>query len=93
MFRGIVLMAILNRLGELITNPQGRLSTTDTATMVALVVSSLALLICVVMDRQPDAALGLYLGAWVTHAGVQYHQKLKVPVAKSSGGDDEQHGH
>lgn len=46
-------MALLNRLGELITNPQGRLSTTDTATMVALVVSSLALLICVVMDRQP----------------------------------------
>ena len=59
MLRGIVLMVLLNRLAELITNPQGRLSTTDTATMVALVVSSLALLICVVMDRQPDAALGL----------------------------------
>lgn len=90
MFRGIVLMALLNRLGELITNPQGRLSTTDTTTMVALVVSSLALLICVVMDRQPDAALGLYLGAWVTHAGVQVHQKLKVPVARPAGGKDEQ---
>ncbi len=90
MFRGIVLMALLNRLGELVTNPQGRLSTTDAATMVALVVSSLALLICVVMDRQPDAALGLYLGAWVTHAGVQVHQKLKVPVARPAGGDDEQ---
>lgn len=90
MFRGIVLMALLNRLAELITNPQGRLSTTDAATMVALVVSSLALLICVVMDRQPDAALGLYLGAWVTHAGVQVHQKLKVPVAQPAGGKDEQ---
>ncbi|EHM48871.1 hypothetical protein HMPREF0454_00050 [Hafnia alvei ATCC 51873] len=88
--RGIFLMALLNRLGELITNPQGRLSTTDTATMVALVVSSLALLICVVMDRQPDAALGLYLGAWVTHAGVQFHQRLKAPVAQSAGGKDEQ---
>lgn len=90
MIRGIVLMALLNRLGELITNPQGRLSTTDAATMVALVVSSLALLICVVMDRQPDAALGLYLGAWVTHAGVQVHQKLKVPVVQPAGGKDEQ---
>ncbi|WP_267431991.1 DUF2644 domain-containing protein [Erwinia psidii] len=85
-------MALLNRLGELITNPKGRLSTTDTATMVALLVSSLALIICVVMNRQPDAALGLYLGAWVTHAGVQVHQKLKTPMSKP-GGDDEQRSH
>ncbi|MFB9086834.1 DUF2644 domain-containing protein [Erwinia tracheiphila] len=83
-------MALLNRLGELITNPQGRLSTTDAATMVALVVSSLALLVCVVMNREPDTALGLYLGAWVTHAGVQVHQKLKGPAR---GGDDEQRSH
>lgn len=71
-------MAILNRLSELISNPQGRLSTTDCTTMVALVVSSMAMIICVVENREPSTALGMYLAAWVTHAGVQYNQKLKM---------------
>jgi len=48
----------------------------------------MALIVCVVMDRQPDAALGPYLGAWVTHAEVQYYQKLKVPVAQPVGDKD-----
>lgn len=78
-------MAIFNRLAELITNREGRLSTTDTITVTALIVSSIALLICVAMNREPDAALGLYLGAWVTHAGVQVHQKLKMVPGTTPG--------
>lgn len=78
MMRGMVLMGMFDRISELVTNPEGRLSTTDTISLTALCVSSVALLLCVVLNREPDVALGFYLGAWVTHSGVQVHQKIKA---------------
>lgn len=74
-------MAWFERLTELVSTPHGRLSSTEMATVTALVVSSLAVLVCVALNRVPDTALGLYLGAWVTHAGVQGHQRLKGKAA------------
>ncbi|EBS1710842.1 TPA: hypothetical protein G8W46_000320 [Salmonella enterica] len=47
---------------------------------IALMVSSVALLMCEAMHQVPDVALGLYLGAWVTHAGVQSHQQKKAAL-------------
>ncbi|MCK6879733.1 hypothetical protein L8S23_21395 [Enterobacter bugandensis] len=58
-------------------NDENVVSSTEVATVTALVVSSLAVLACVALNRVPDTALGLYFGAWVTHAGVQRHQRLK----------------
>ncbi|SQC93432.1 Uncharacterised protein [Cedecea neteri] len=72
-------MAWFDRLTELFSNPHGRLSSTEVATVTALVVSSLTVLACVVLNRQPDTVLGLYLGAWVTHAGVQGHPATQKP--------------
>lgn len=77
-------MSLLKRLPELVTSPEGQLSTTDAVTLTALLVSSVALLACVALDRQPDAALGLYLGAWVTHAGVQVYQKRAGAAPQSA---------
>lgn len=78
----------LHRLAELLSNSHGRLSSTEVATVTALVVSSLAVLACVMLNRQPDTVLGLYLGAWVTHAGVQGHQRLKSQTPPPEGGSD-----
>ncbi|ATF95199.1 hypothetical protein CO704_12305 [Cedecea neteri] len=80
-------MAWFDRLTELFSNPHGRLSSTEVATVTALVVSSLTVLACVVLNRQPDTVLGLYLGAWVTHAGVQGHQRLKSQTPPPDGGN------
>jgi len=67
----------LRSLTASLSDLQGHHLTTAVTTLAALVVSSLAVLVCVALNRVPDTALGLYFGAWVTHAGVQRHQRLK----------------
>lgn len=65
------MMSVIKRLPELITDPRGKLSSTRFATLVALAVSSTVVVMCGYWNRQPIDALAVYLGAWVTHAGVQ----------------------
>lgn len=74
----------LRSLTASLSDLQGHHLTTAVTTLAALVVSSLAVLVCVALNRVPDTALGLYLGAWVTHAGVQGHQRLKVAAATAA---------
>ncbi|KGT95317.1 hypothetical protein NG99_04680 [Erwinia typographi] len=84
----------IKRLPELVSNRQGQLSTTDATTLVALFVSSLALLITVWRwEHEIVEAFGLYLGAWVLHAGVQkYHDRKAgdddVPAGTQGGEPD-----
>ncbi|SQC92542.1 Uncharacterised protein [Cedecea neteri] len=77
----------LHRLAELLSNSHGRLSSTEVATVTALVVSSLAVLACVVLNRQPGYGAGVVSRAWVTHAGVQGHQRLKSQTPPPDGGN------
>lgn len=76
------MMGFFKRLPELVCDSRGRLSSTRLTTLAALLVSSAVVAICGYWNRQPVDALAVYLGAWVTHAGVQrYHEK-------KSGGDE-----
>ncbi|ORM62010.1 hypothetical protein PRCB_03000 [Pantoea rodasii] len=75
MWRGVMLMGFLKRLPELVSDRQGQLSTTDTTTLFALIVSSAVVLMCAYWDHAPVDALAVYVGAWVAHAGVQkFHE-------------------
>lgn len=69
--------------------------TVEPVVFIALFVSSVALLLCVAMRQAPDTALGLYLGAWVTHAGVQSHQQKKAALLmqgiQGNGNESEPH--
>ncbi|MGL9773811.1 MAG: hypothetical protein ACR5LG_07505 [Sodalis sp. (in: enterobacteria)] len=57
-------------LAELVTNPEGRLSTSNVIIVGAFLVSPLVVLGCAWSHQETDLTLGVYLGAWVTHGGV-----------------------
>lgn len=61
---------MMARLVELVTNPEGRLSTSDVIIVGAFLVSSLVVLGCAWSRQETDLTLGVYLGSWVTHGGV-----------------------
>lgn len=82
MWRGVLMMGLLKRLPELLSNRQGQLSTTDATTLTALLVSSAVVLMCAYWNHAPVDALAVYTGAWVAHAGVQRYHENKA------GGDD-----
>jgi hypothetical protein len=58
------------RLLEIITNPQGRVSTSDSTLVGAFLVSSVVLIWCAATHQMNDLLFGAYLGAWVAHSGV-----------------------
>ncbi|MGL9774740.1 MAG: hypothetical protein ACR5LG_14420 [Sodalis sp. (in: enterobacteria)] len=57
-------------MAELVTNPEGRLSTSDVIIVGAFLVSSLLVLGCAWSRQETDLTLGVYLSAWVTHGDV-----------------------
>ncbi|MGL9774699.1 MAG: hypothetical protein ACR5LG_14145 [Sodalis sp. (in: enterobacteria)] len=61
---------MMARLAELVTNPERRLSTSDVIIVGAFLVSSLVVLGCAWSRQETDLALGVYLGARVTHGDV-----------------------
>ncbi|MEN3259873.1 hypothetical protein AAH678_14175 [Sodalis endosymbiont of Spalangia cameroni] len=61
---------MMARLAELVTNPEGRLSTSDVIIVGAFLISSLVVLGCAWASQETDLTLGVYLGSWVTHGGV-----------------------
>lgn len=82
MWRGVILMAFINRLPELISDRHGRFSTTAATTLVSLLVSSVVLsIIAWRWEREVVEAFALYLGAWVTHASIQSYRRGKADSA------------
>lgn len=86
-------MGFLQRLPELVSDRQGVLSITKATTLIALLVSSAAVLMCVYWNYSPVDALAVFVGAWVAHAGVQkYHDRQsgdgKPPAGPQGGKPD-----
>ncbi|WP_233268232.1 hypothetical protein [Pantoea sp. BAV 3049] len=87
-------MGFMKRLPELVSNRQGQLSTTDATTLFALIVSSAVVLIVAWRwEREVVEMTGIYLTAWVAHAGVQkYHDRKTdddVPPGPQGGKNNE----
>lgn len=62
---------------EIITTPQGRISTSDTTLVGAFLVSSIVLIWCAATRQMNDLLFGAYLGAWVAHSGVSRFGAIK----------------
>lgn len=67
----------LLRLLELISNPHGRISTSDTTVVGAFIVSSLVLMWCAFTRQINDLLFGAYLAAWVAQNQASKFAALK----------------